>query len=367
MSTYGPTTMRMLANENEDVERTPSPELEFPSSWQHVRIKKAHKKSRNGCITCKRRRVKSPISIPLSPSLGPLQAGDSESQGLPSLARRVPDVVLWQHYLVRAAKTMVATSTDLAHARMWESSVPAVAFAEPAASHAMMAFSALCLDATSPTESALYDVQATAELHYCKAVEHLRTSLPVVDQAGADAVLACTMLLIPCGLALNRTPDAPRRDWLYHLRGFRALGANIYASSSMAAGSDQMIPYPQPGIPESQPYQANMGGGALWGPEICLFHEIRRSREPAMRTLRMAMENLDAGRDVAEECRAALESLEFVMDYTLECRVSNLFRAVFTWPVLITPAFADLLTTWNQAALAIFTHWLVLVMLLNDV
>ncbi len=79
------------------------------------------------------------------------------------------------------------------------------------------------------------------------------------------------------------------------------------------------------------------------------------------------MENLDAGRDVAEECRAALESLEFVMDYTLECRVSNLFRAVFTWPVLITPAFADLLTTWNQAALAIFTHWLVLVMLLNDV
>jgi hypothetical protein len=56
-----------------------------------------------------------------------------------------------------------------------------------------------------------------------------------------------------------------------------------------------------------------------------------------------------------------------VMRYTSECRVSNFFRAVFTWPVQVPPRFAELLTSsWDQAALAIFAHWLVLTMLLED-
>ena len=53
-----PSTMCTYANESEQENRAPGGQLQPLLSWQHLRVKKAHKKSRTGCITCKRRRVK---------------------------------------------------------------------------------------------------------------------------------------------------------------------------------------------------------------------------------------------------------------------------------------------------------------------
>ncbi|KAJ9620652.1 transcription factor [Taxawa tesnikishii (nom. ined.)] len=265
---------------------------------------------------------------------------------------------------------MVATSTDPAHARMWESSVPAVAFGKPVASHAMMAFSAFCLSSMTCLENTAYDFQATAELHYCQSLEYLRASLPILDQISADAVLACAMVLIPCGLALaqSSTRDDPRRDWLYHLRGFKTLGSAIYGWTNLAEPADQLIPYPQLGIPDAEQYDTNLGGGALWGPAILLFHRVRRSRRDAMQSLRAAIDETDIRREVAdtEACTATLTALEYVMDYTLECRVSNFFRAVFTWPIRVSPRYVELLMCHDHLALAIYAHWLVLTIFLED-
>ena len=298
----------------------------------------------------------------------PSRMGDLDTMNVSKLPRRVPDALLWQHYLVRAGKSMAATSTDLAHAQMWESSVPAVAFSDPVASHAIMALSALCLDSTACMDDAVYDVRATAELHYCQALERLRSSLPVVSQASADAVLACGMALIPCGLALNRMPDAPRRDWLYHLRGFRALGDSVYNSSTLTDARVRMIPYPQLGIPDAKTHQSNLGGGALWGPGNMLLHRIRRSWHTAIDKLKAGLDESDLQCDPAdrEACTAGLEGLEGVMEYVLDCRVSNFFRAIFTWPVQVPQRFAELMLARDHAALAIFMHWLVLTMALED-
>ncbi|KAK5134241.1 hypothetical protein LTR08_006784 [Meristemomyces frigidus] len=265
---------------------------------------------------------------------------------------------------------MAATSTDAAHARMWESSVPVVAFGNPVASHAMMAFSAFGLSSTTCPENTAYDFQATAELHYCQSLEYLRASLPDLGQNSADAVLACAMVLIPCGLALARsnTHGKPLSDWLYHLRGFRALGSAIYGWKSLAKPADQLIPYPQKGIPDAELHDTNLGGGALWGPGALLFHRVRRSRRDAIQSLQAAIDESDIRADVAdtEVCAAAITALEYVMNYTLDSRVSNFFRAVFTWPSYVSPRYVELLMCGDPLALAIYAHWLVLTMLLED-
>ncbi|KAK5721315.1 transcription factor [Elasticomyces elasticus] len=214
---------------------------------------------------------------------------------------------------------MTATSTDCAHAQMWESSVPAVAFNHPVASHAVMAFSALCMYTTSSTKGGSYELLATAKLHYCRSLELLRASVPVTEDISVDAVLACAMTLIPVGLTLaqfnagitagDKLAITPQLDWLYHLRGWRTLGSSM--SPRLADSDTLLIPFPQPGIPESE-HEDNYGGGALWTLSVSLFHTLRASWRDALADLSAAIANPDLHRDAAdiEACTMAITALD---------------------------------------------------------
>lgn len=299
---------------------------------------------------------------------GPL-SGRAVGPACPSFVGKAPDVLLWQHYLSYASKSIVASSTDPAHAQMWESTVPAIAFCELTASHAMMAFSALSLSCKTSRDVTLYDFRATADFHYYQCLAHLRASASVLDEVSADAVLASAMILIPCGLALAQTSTLkyPVYDWIYHLRGFRALGVAIYGEVQHA-GQYRLIPFPQAGIPDAVSHEPNLGGGALWGYGVLLFHRIRESQSAALDSLEAANADSCNQRDAADikASTAAIEALRYVMKYTLECRVSNLFRAVFTWPIQISSRAIELGCRRDPFALAIYAHWLVLTMLLED-
>ncbi|KAK3637679.1 transcription factor [Elasticomyces elasticus] len=251
---------------------------------------------------------------------------------------------------------------------MWECSVPAIAFDHPVAAHAVLALSAFSL--RSSTESTLYDLQATAELHYCRGLQILRASLPVLDQSNADAVLACAMVLIPTALAFARqsAQRTPQLDWLYHLRAWPALGASIYdTTQSTTEAADRLIPYPQRGIPDGEQHASNFDGDALCASSSLLYNVIRHSWQGALEGLGAAIERsaIVHSETDCEAFSAALAALQYVMKYTLECRVVNLFRTIFTWPIKISKRFILMVIARDHIALAIYTHWLVLTILLK--
>lgn len=290
---------------------------------------------------------------------------DRENQKLAK--RTTPDSLLWKYYLCHASKTIVATSTDPGHTRMWQESIPAIAFTNPMASHAMMAFSAFCLSVSAPTESQAYHVRATAELHYYQSLIRLRNSLPSVDLSSADAVLASAMILIPCGLALAQSDKGvySLNDWLCHLRGWRAIGSRIYGSNGRMRSITQLIPYPQPGIPDPDDLpQGHHGVSRLQTSANVLMSQIQASWRKAMSELSFTINERSSGHDASDSKAylASVTALEYILDYVSEFPVANLFRAVFIWPIQISPRYIELLSSYDDLALAIYAHWLVLTM-----
>jgi hypothetical protein len=295
-----------------------------------------------------------------------------------ALQTAVPDALLWQYYLLHASKTVTASSVDPAHTRMWEKSIPAIAFSSAVVSHAMLAFSAFCL-CTSPSltkeKGENRELLAAAERHYYQSVKLLRLSLAAVEDIDADVVLACGIVLIPCGLALVCRDDgsvSPLQDWLYHLRGWRPIGASIYGpSGQLNAASTKLIPYPQPGIPESKGLPARRAeGNERWPSSVPFLRKIRRSWLEAMARLKNEIDSHCnqgmASADFQTMYISAITALERVMDYILTYPVTNLFRAVFIWPIQVPPEFIQLLADHDGLALAIYAHWLVLTMTLED-
>jgi hypothetical protein len=290
---------------------------------------------------------------------------DTSHQDLQKLARRAPDALLWQYYLRRASQTISTTDTDPRHTKMWEISVPAVGFSNSLVSHAIMAFSAFCMSSAA-AGAASYDFRTTGQMHYHQALRRMQASLPFLGRDNADAVLACAMVLIPCGLALAHGGESIERsdDWLHHLRGFRTLGAAIYQGEKSTA--DRLVPYPQQGIPDSGMKGLVVGNDVILAAP--LLARIRRSWRDALETLKVAVDRAGVAMDVAdsEACVAAIKSLSYAMNYTLGCKVSNLFRAVFTWPILVSSHFCNLVARRDHIALAIYSHWLVLTMLVEE-
>lgn len=184
-------------------------------------------------------------------------------------------------------------------------------------------------------------------------------------------MLACAMVLIPCGLALVGHDDRgvfSLRDWACHLRGWRVIGASIYGEVDAAS---KLIPYPQPGIPDVDDLPERIAGGeGLWTASGPLMGEIRCSWSGAVGRLRRAVDSycrFNGGEPAdATIYNSAITALEHVVDYILAYPVANLFRAVFIWPIWVPPEFIELLAHDDGLALAIYAHWLVLTMTLED-
>lgn len=257
---------------------------------------------------------------------------------------------------------------------MWAESIPAIAFSSAVVSHALMAFSAFCLCASPSSIPRKTELRATAERHYYHSIKLLRRSLESAGQREADVVLACAMVLIPCGLALVGSDASgvfSLRDWACHLRGWRVIGASIYGEVDAAS---KLIPYPQPGIPDVDDLPERVvGGEGLGVASVPLMGEIRGSWPEAMGRLRRAVDlqcgysGIGCG-DATDATiyTSAITALEHVVDYILAYPVVNLFRAVFIWPIWVSPEFIELLAQNDGLALAIYAHWLVLTMTLED-
>ncbi len=304
--------------------------------------------------------------LPWQSPTAPLSLEDRHVETALHCEKQVPDALLWQYYLAHASGNMAATDSNSTYSEIWQSSIPAVAHTDVGTAHALMALSALCMS-SHDAHGGSFDGAATAQMHYYKSLQCLRSSIPSLRPENADALLACAMLLIPCGLALASTAAGAVSEWHLHLRGFRSLADASSELRSETSARHELIPAPR-GLPHRQLRVSDSGQSVPNEKVIELFYTIQRTKDSAIDLLKTTITDFEPtiGCTNAEVYLTAIDELEHMMDHVFECGITNNLRAIFSWTTEISPEFTRLLAGRDELALAIAAHWLVCTLLLHD-
>ncbi|ODQ67723.1 hypothetical protein NADFUDRAFT_53879 [Nadsonia fulvescens var. elongata DSM 6958] len=213
--------------------------------------RKAHNKSRLGCQTCKRRRIKCDETRPIClkcQNLGLecgyeiearaktkqfpkenavlISATETIPGSLPSSSNIPPpledglamiDLRLLHHYNTVVWKTI--TDAGISDEEIWREDLPVLALDNPFLMHALLCFSATHL---SRTVKGIYD-QAIS-FHRLQAMSMLREAVKSLKPENTDPLVASSLLLIMESLANASTHSAEARSasaqaWIFHVRG----------------------------------------------------------------------------------------------------------------------------------------------------
>ncbi|KAI9148775.1 Sterol uptake control protein [Paramyrothecium foliicola] len=263
--------------------------MHVSSGWSCRPIqRRSHKKSRNGCQTCKTRRVKcdeakpacgncirscftcdfaAAKSVPLKttelqrpvrkrgrprkvwPAKLPSPEAESNSNDTGSDTRLSPsapalnvdDLQLLHHYM---SDEPLTSDDDLA----WRNEVPSLSFDHHYDLRLILAFSALHLARLKPTEAAKYE--NLAEAHLLPAIREVMDLLPHINNQNCSALYVATVLICRCIFA-----KTPRRGdllvvandsqvaWWEMFRGVRyvieTMGADAVLTGPLAPSTTQ--------------------------------------------------------------------------------------------------------------------------------
>ncbi|KAL4805910.1 hypothetical protein BDV18DRAFT_140153 [Aspergillus unguis] len=193
------------------------------------RPRRRHRKSRNGCMECKRRRIKCDEVKPscsrciltmqqcIYGNTQPDQLLPTPSPRTSSLERQSPplleslhlsqkvevdtsDTALYHHYLTHTSKTLTANKTD--HHAI-QICLPTLALKSKTVFHSILALSAACLccdmiySDTEPDVSTVSHILMTGYRHYNLASERLRELISRPSAANAEPLLAAPPALVP--------------------------------------------------------------------------------------------------------------------------------------------------------------------------
>lgn len=234
--------------------------------------RKYHTKSRKGCVTCKRRRVKCDEAKPIcgkcehmgidchyapaavSEKRNSVVEEDSDESGTtsdmhrrkssnsshPSLSPNMPmnsplggsmpcmsygysgslnllDLRLMYHYTTKVWPTI--TAAGISEERIWSEDIPMLAFRYPFLMHSILAFSATHL---SRTERGM---DQCVTCHRGDALRLLREAVLEISIENTDALVASALILIMDSLANASLPSStspkslPASAWIFHVKG----------------------------------------------------------------------------------------------------------------------------------------------------
>ena len=398
-----------------------------------LRIKRPHKKTRSGCITCKRRRVK--VNMPVNTTeqrermtycwpqcdegrpccnrchlrrlecayaiykpahgSGKREPGgllnDAESKSTSSsldgksstiIENRGPAYVseteLAKHYFAHTMQTFVETSLSEDQSCAWRVFMPALALTSPVVHRGMLTLAAICshydsvVTADPIRESSKYleAAQAHGEIFVRESLRKMRD----MHQSESEAIIACSRFLCVLGFAFFRTHrengstlrDSTSWTWLGLLRGVRTTYTAIVNSGREIdeTVAKDMIPelLNDRGLHYPQEWQMGL---VCKHPSSRFVEQSKGERFIALKsTLNTSWLCLESQK--IEYLRAAIDILELVTEHAFSPHVQSLFRMMCTWPSKVPRGFVDCLVDGFQPALAIYAHWLMLVVLLED-
>lgn len=188
------------------------------NSRHHKR--RPHTKSRNGCTTCKRRRVKCDENRPICKNCQHLrlECRYVSAASLTCADLQIMNLKLLHHYITVVAKTIA--DSGISTLKIWVEDVVEMGFKFPFLMHAVLMFSATHLSQRQPKEYCSAVVQ-----HRAEALTLLRSEVQRINSSNLDALVATSVLLIldamaNAALPSRMTPSSlPASTWLHHVRG----------------------------------------------------------------------------------------------------------------------------------------------------
>ncbi|KXT02128.1 hypothetical protein AC578_5938 [Pseudocercospora eumusae] len=377
------------------------------------RTKRHHRKSRSGCIVCKRRRIKcdemkpscsacrekglacvysnkdgvqtatsrvvqlpSPIRSAASASSSPVEQHCENPSPTSSPAEPVVEASkLARVYFEHVAHSFSSSSTRPEQTWVWHVFIPSQAYSSKTVYHGMLAAAAMYLYLTCPrhTNASTGHLEAATQ-HGSQFVEQSMAQLQDLQGARANEHLACTRLLSVLGLAFYRHRregsgiDRIEWTWLHLLKGVPTVHATLLASSVSLHENlvdDMCMEAP------SSPTSLNRDSMALKNisdRHAPLLAYVQRSRQQRFSTLRFALEQgwLDSVGTYQEALTEVIDSLSGITDRVCNADYASLFRLLFSWAAQLPDAAVRLIEQNHTGMLAVHTHWLMLLILIED-
>ncbi|KAH6689839.1 hypothetical protein F5X68DRAFT_260420 [Plectosphaerella plurivora] len=336
------------------------------------RGRKGHVKSRTGCRTCKRRKIKcdeskpecrncirfgvscdfSPIPLPRHPSptrrrgrprsdWSSWPPTTSPRPRSPSPALDIPSLELFHAYLSSSASLAGAPS-------IWRDAVPRLGLSHPCVFHAMLALAAHHLARTQPLGAPRYLVLADA--HYARAVRGATAMLPSLNLENCQALYAAAVLV--CFTALARGPG-PNGDlllvadqgvpWLTLMGGVKMVMMTI-GSEVVLSGVLKPIEDDSEFVPETLP-----GERFAWQASL-------------MRVRELLLLEFDDARDMYS---AAIDALTGTLESAFGTEenpkhMEVMFHVVMGWVYRLPDHFIEALEARETVALLILGHFAML-------
>lgn len=284
----------------------------------------------------------------------------------------IRDTELAKYYLTHAVQTFARGGMS----DTWRVFIPAVALTCPVVRHGMLALAALCLHYEPPPDHS--DAQHSEYLEAAKAhgqifvkasrqkMEDFQEGLRTQDQ---DSILACSRLLCMLGFAFFRMhrqegktlSDAAAWTWLHLLRGVKtSYDAVVEAGrpvdemfmNDMILSLCHHQPLPQMDV----------------GCQTPCFRYIQQSRRAFVDALRSALYSdwRSLGETKTADLGAAITLLDQVTAQVCSQQPQCILRTICTWVAEIPKGFVDLLTSRSPPALVVYAHWLMLIVLVEE-
>ncbi|KAL9594774.1 MAG: hypothetical protein Q9219_006833 [cf. Caloplaca sp. 3 TL-2023] len=388
-----------------------SGDFDLPAS----RIKRPHKKVRSGCATCKVARVKcderrprctrchrkkmkcSYLERPSTSSSPPdLRAQDchgKSEQASPESLRSpegrealcttnlqdlggIRDTELAKHYLTHTVQTLVGGGMCEDQSDIWRILIPAVALTCPVVRQGMLTLAAICLhhepytnDSGKHSLKYLKAAEAHGKIFVRESRQKLQDFQEGLNTHDPNTVLSCSRLLCVLGFAFFRThrmngttlADAAAWTWLHLLRGVKTSYITVLEAGQPIDEifmNDMNPPhcYHQP--------TSQMGVGC----KIPCFRYIQQSQREYTDALRITLRRdwSSFGDQQTEDLSAAIDLLCQVTKQVCSQQLPSLLRTICTWPADIPRGFVNMLVDRSPPALAVYAHWLMLMVLVED-
>ena len=258
---------------------------------------------------------------------------------------------------------------------VWQVFVPSLAYTSETVRLGMMTLAAMCkyFEGAEPVDqsSQYFDL---AEIHGEAFVAQSRQQLHELQTSLVDSNSACSRLLCVLAFAFYRhrrrigihITDDEAWTWLHLLRGVQTVHLSMIQSGQAL---DPIILRDMAPEISSHPSSDEM-------PEFrhnpstthAAFDLIQQSRQERFQTLYAVVNEgwISSTNQKYLDLRSAVDVLFEVTEHICARRCDSLFRALCTFPGNLQRGFVEMVTTGVPEALIVYSHWLMLVVLAED-
>lgn len=273
---------------------------------------------------------------------------------------------LAQTYLEHVAPSFSRSCTHVEQTWPWQVYIPAQALVSSTIRHGLLTSAAFYLYFREQEESNVPDpnILELATSHVNAFIQQSRAQLHQLDPQQANANVAATRLLCVLALAFYRQERAHGENeemswtWVHLLRGVKIIHDSLLQSGqAMHPKILQDMTMRPPSAHSAESSRSS---------EVMLY--ISRTRSARFATLRFANSQGWLGLDDTNSnvLSTAIDKLSDITELVCAGRYASLFRIIISWIANLDTTVVQMMTDAHPGVLAIYTHWLMLLTLAED-